>query len=190
VIGIAFLFQALVGYVDAGLRVPIRHGAVQLLAAAAIFAWRIFFSAHVLRVVAPIGFCWWGQAPCWKISAKHIEEHPETGLQVVGMWATARKRYGHGRRQGPPAPWRSLSQIIQATNPDRIVVGMTERRGLCPSASCWKLRFAATSSRRAASTYEKVCGRVCLKELRPRSSSIPAELGRVAPACSTRRWQT
>jgi FlaA1/EpsC-like NDP-sugar epimerase len=85
VIGIAFLFQALVGYVDARLRVPIRVMVLgSFLAAAAIFAWRIFFSAHVLRVVARDRLLLVGASPLLEDIGKHIEEHPETGLQVVG----------------------------------------------------------------------------------------------------------
>src|SRR5664280_1071633 len=85
VIGIAFLFQALVGYVDASLRVPIRVMVLgSLLAAASIFAWRVFFSAHVLRVVARDRLLLVGASPLLEDIGKHIEEHPETGLQVVG----------------------------------------------------------------------------------------------------------
>ncbi|MGA2773746.1 MAG: hypothetical protein ABSG26_23350, partial [Bryobacteraceae bacterium] len=48
VIGIAFLFQALAGYVDASLRVPIRVMVMgSFLGVTAIFGWRVFFSAYV-----------------------------------------------------------------------------------------------------------------------------------------------
>jgi sugar transferase (PEP-CTERM system associated) len=74
-------------------------------------------------------------------------------------------------------PMASLREIIQATNPDRIVVGMTERRERMPVSELLALRFAGHIIEEAASTYEKVCGRVCLKELRPSQLIYSGELG-------------
>jgi exopolysaccharide biosynthesis polyprenyl glycosylphosphotransferase len=71
----------------------------------------------------------------------------------------------------------SLRAIIQATSPDRIVVGMTERRMRMPVGELLDLRFAGHVIEEAASTYEKVCGRVCLKELRPSQLIYSGELG-------------
>jgi len=178
VIGIAFLFQALVGYVDAGLRVPIRVMVLgSFLAAAAIFAWRVFFSAHVLRVVARDRLLLVGASPLLEDIGKHIEEHPETGLQVVG-YVGDREETGTAMAGGKVlGPMASLREIIQATNPDRIVVGMTERRERMPVSELLELRFAGHIIEEAASTYEKVCGRVCLKELRPSQLIYSGELG-------------
>ena len=178
VIGLAFLFQALVGYVNAGLRVPIRVMAVgSFLAAAAIFAWRVFFSAYVLRAVARDRLLLVGASPLLEDIGKHIEEHPETGLQVVGY-------VGNGEETGTAMPGgkvlgpiASLREVIQATNPDRIVVGMTERRERMPVSELLELRFAGHIIEEAASTYENVCGRVCLKELRPSQLIYSGELG-------------
>ena len=178
VIGIAFLFQALVGYVNAGLRVPIRVMVLgSFLAAAAIFAWRIFFSAHVLRVVARDRLLLVGASPLLEDIGKDIEEHPETGLQVVG-YVGDREVTGTAMAGGKVlGPMASLREIIQATKPDRIVVGMTERRERMPVSELLELRFAGHIIEEAASTYEKVCGRVCLKELRPSQLIYSGELG-------------
>jgi sugar transferase (PEP-CTERM system associated) len=178
VIGIAFLFQALVGYVDAGLRVPIRVMVLgSFLAAAAIFGWRVFFSAHVLRVVAQDRLLLVGASPLLEDIGSHIEEHPEMGLQVVG-YVGDREEAGTAMAGGKVlGPIASLREIIQATNPDRIVVGMTERRERMPVGELLELRFAGHIIEEAASTYEKVCGRVCLKELRPSQLIYSGELG-------------
>ena len=71
----------------------------------------------------------------------------------------------------------ALREIIEATHPDRIVVGMTERRMRMPVGELLDLRFAGHIIEEAASTYEKVCGRVCLKELRPSQLIYSGELG-------------
>ena len=178
VIGIAFLFQALAGYVDASLRVPIRVMVMgSFLGVTAIFGWRVFFSAYVLRVVARDRLLLVGASPLLEDIGKHIEEHPETGLQVVGYVGDHEEpgtALAGGKVLGPIA---SLREIIQATNPNRIVVGMTERRTRMPVSELLELRFAGHIIEEAASTYEKVCGRVCLKELRPSQLIYSGQLG-------------
>jgi sugar transferase (PEP-CTERM system associated) len=178
VIGIAFLSQALIGYLDADLRLPIGVMMLgSLLAVVVMFAWRLFFSAYVLRVVAQDRLLLVGASPLLEDIGKHIEESPETGLQVVG-YVDDRAEIGTampgGKVLGPVA---SLREIVQATKPDRIVVGMTERRTRMPVRELLELRFAGHIIEEAASTYEKVCGRVCLKELRPSQLIYSGELG-------------
>ena len=178
VIGAAFLVQALIGYLDATLRIPIRVMVLgSFLAIVSIFAWRVFFSAHVLRVVARDRLLLVGASPLLEDIGKHIEEHPETGLQVVG-YVGDREETGTALAGGKVlGPMASLREIIQATNPDRIVVGMTERRERMPVSELLELRFAGHIIEEAASTYEKVCGRMCLKELRPSQLIYTGELG-------------
>jgi exopolysaccharide biosynthesis polyprenyl glycosylphosphotransferase len=54
---------------------------------------------------------------------------------------------------------------------------MTVRRTRTPVSELLELRFAGHIIEEAASTYEKVCGRVCLKELRPSQLIYSGELG-------------
>jgi sugar transferase (PEP-CTERM system associated) len=178
VIGAAFLVQALIGYLDATLRIPIRVMVLgSFFAVVSIFAWRVFFSAHVLRVVARDRLLLVGASPLLEDIGKHIEEHPETGLQVVG-YVRDREEAGTAMAGGEVlGPMASLREIVQATNPDRIVVGMTERRARMPVSELLELRFAGHIIEEAASTYEKVCGRMCLKELRPSQLIYTGELG-------------
>ena len=177
VMGVAFIVQGVVSYVDADLRVPIRIMIVgSVLAVVAIFGWRVFFSAYVLRVVARERLLLVGESPLLEDIGKHIEEHPEMGLQVGG-YVTGRQdteALPGGKVLGPMA---ALREIIRATQPDRIVVGMTERRMCMPVGDLLDLRFAGHIIEEAASTYEKVCGRVCLKELRPSQLIYSGELG-------------
>ena len=177
VMGVAFLVQGVVSYLDADLRVPIRVMIIgSMLAVIAIFTWRVLFSAYVLRVVAQDRLLLVGGSPLLEDIGKHIEEHPEMGLQVVG-YVTGREdtdALPGGKVLGPVG---ALREIIEATHPDRIVVGMTERRMRMPVAELLDLRFAGHIIEEAAATYENVCGRVCLKELRPSQLIYSGELG-------------
>jgi hypothetical protein len=54
---------------------------------------------------------------------------------------------------------------------------MFERRNRMPVADLLDLRFAGNVIEEAANTYERVCGRVCLKEIRPSQLIFSGELG-------------
>jgi sugar transferase (PEP-CTERM system associated) len=74
-------------------------------------------------------------------------------------------------------PIASLREIVGATRPTHIVVGMFERRNCMPVNDLLELRFGGNIVEEAASTYERVCGRVCVKELRPSHLIYSGELG-------------
>src|SRR5438132_8759089 len=85
VMGIAFLSQGLIAYLNPNLRVPIR---VMLwgssIAVVAIFSWRIFFSAYAIKVVGRDRLLLVGGSPLLEDIGRHIAEHPESGLDVAG----------------------------------------------------------------------------------------------------------
>jgi exopolysaccharide biosynthesis polyprenyl glycosylphosphotransferase len=66
---------------------------------------------------------------------------------------------------------------VTATGPSHIVVGMFERRNSMPVNELLELRFGGNIIEEAASAYERVCGRVCVKELRPSQLIYSGELG-------------
>src|SRR5581483_4448850 len=61
--------------------------------------------------------------------------------------------------------------------PDKIVVGMTERRGSMPVADLLELRFSGIFIEEASTTYESVCMRISTLELRPSQLVFSGELG-------------
>jgi sugar transferase (PEP-CTERM system associated) len=178
VMGIAFLLQGFISYLDPNLRVPIR---VMLLGSAfavtAIFFWRLFFSAYAVQVVGRDRMLLVGGSPLLEDIGRHLEQHPEAGLAIAGYVDDAHEmgaRLPGGKQLGPMG---SLREIVKATEPDRIVVGMFERRNRMPVGELLEMRFAGHIIEEVASTYERVCGRVCLKELRPGQLIFSGELG-------------
>jgi lipopolysaccharide/colanic/teichoic acid biosynthesis glycosyltransferase len=149
VIGIAFLLQGFISYVDRELRMPVRIMVVgSFLSLALIFIWRTIFSAYALQVVG------------------------SDRLLLVG---------------GSPVLEDIARYIVHATNPNRIVVGMFERRNRVPVAELLDLRFGGHIIEEAGSAYERICGRVCIKELRPSQLIYSGELG---PSRQTLLYQT
>jgi sugar transferase (PEP-CTERM system associated) len=178
VMGVAFLLQGFISYLNPNLRVPIR---VMLLGSAfsltAIFFWRLFFGTYAVQVVGHDRMLLVGGSPLLEDIGQHIADHPETGLAVVGyvddthepgVWLPGGKLLGH---------MTALCDIVKATQPHRIVVGMFERRNRMPVSDLLQLRFAGHIIEEVASTYERVCGRVCIKELRPSQLIYSGELG-------------
>jgi sugar transferase (PEP-CTERM system associated) len=178
VMGVAFLTQGLIAYASASMRVPIR---VMLLgsgiAVAAIYLWRLLFSAFALQIVGRDRLLLVGGSPLLEDIAQYVAEHPESGLEIAG-YVDDRHEPGAslpgGKILGGMA---ALREIVRTTQPNRIVVGMYERRNRMPVGELLEFRFAGNVIEEAANTYEHVCGRVCLKEIRPSQLIFSGELG-------------
>jgi sugar transferase (PEP-CTERM system associated) len=179
-IGIAFLLQGFVGYLnrDALRRMPLHiMGLGGGMSMAGLFLWRVFYSAWVLKVVGRDRLLLVGGSTVLLDIAQHIDEHPEMGLMVTGYvddFHDAGSRLPGGKVLGAMA---SLREIVEATQPTRVVVGMSERRNRVPVSELLELRFAGHLIEEAATAYERVCGRVCVKELRPSQLIYTGELG-------------
>ena len=169
VTGSAFLLEALVSYLDRSLRMPLHvmlpGGALALLVT---YFWRLFFSAYALQVMGGERMLLVGGSPLLQQIAGYIADHPAKGIQVVGFVddtvapeesAPAGAKY-LGRLE-------SLRAIVAATRPARIVVGMVERRNRVPVADLLDLRFSGNIVEEAATAYERVTGRVPIRDLRP-----------------------
>lgn len=177
-IGIALLAQGLVSYISHDLMLPRR---VMLLGSAltmvSLFGWRLFYLSYVLRVVGGQRILFVGTNAVVQEIAAHIQENPELGFSVAGYvedCCPPGTKSGGGEVLGP---LRALRQIAAQIRPDRIVVGMSERRERMPIYELLELRFAGFVIEEAGTTYEAVCGRICTKELRPGQLIFSGEMG-------------
>src|ERR1035438_1630578 len=178
IIGSAFLLQGFISYLDGDLRVPIRVMILgNMLSVLGIFGWRVVFSTYVLQVVNRDKLLLVGGSPLLEDIGKYIEVHPESGYLIAGYVDDSHElgsTLPGGKVLGAvPA----LPEIVAATRPNRIVVGMLERRNRVPVSALLELRFAGHIIEEAASAYERMSGRVCLKELRPSQLIYSGELG-------------
>jgi sugar transferase (PEP-CTERM system associated) len=178
VMGVAFLTQGFIAYLNANLRVPIRVMVIgSSIAVAAIFLWRVFFSAYAFQVVGKDRLLLVGGSPLLEEIGSHIAERPETGLEIAG-YLDDRHEPGAMLAGGKVlGPMSNLMEIVRVTQPHRIIVGMFERRNRMPVSELLELRFGGHIIEEVAATYERVCGRVCLKEIRPSDLIFSGELG-------------
>ena len=178
IMGAAFLIQGAISYLDRGLRMPLH---VMLpgsaMALGIIYSWRVLFGHYALEQLGGDRLLLVGSSPALAEVAIHIHDHPEKGMKIIGSLMD---------EPGEPVDMRgakflgridALREVVSATSPTRIVVGMRERRSRMPVGELLDLRYSGHLIEEAPTTYERVCGRVCTKELRPSQLIYSGEFG-------------
>ncbi len=168
VMGIALLAQGILGYINDGFRLPLRLmvPACAVLVAA-LYGWRVVYSVFVLRVVGPQRILLVGMCPLLCDMAAYIGEHSGLGLAVIGYVDDREMEEAPpevGKRLGAMG---DLARVTAETVPDRLIVGLDERRGQMPIPELLQLRYSGMAIDEASAAYEQLCGRVLLGELRP-----------------------
>src|SRR5579872_3470874 len=190
VVGIAFLTQALFTYI----RRPewtlpkwimiTGSGMVLIL----LPVWRIVYANFVMKSIGSERLLFLGTSPVSQQVAEYITEHPEVGLSPIG-YVDDNCEAGGSEMPGVPRVGcvTNLREIVRQHKPDRIVVGMSERRGRMPVGDLLDMRFAGTRIEEALITYETTFGRVPVRELRPAQLIFSADLG---PSDKKVFWQS
>jgi sugar transferase (PEP-CTERM system associated) len=169
VMGSACMVQAVVNYIDPDLRMPLHilaPGAA--IAMVGIYGWRVFFSTYLVKRVGGDGLLLVGNSPLLADVAEHIHTHPEMGVRVIGLVNDDPDDPAAPRQAKYLGPLDALREIVAATHPTRIVVGMKERRNRMPVTNALlELRYGGNVIEEAPTAFERICGRVSTKELRP-----------------------
>ena len=179
VVGIAFLTQALLSY----LKLPnwIMPRWVMILGSAFVLvflpAWHVIYASVVMRALGSDRVLFLGASSLVQEISEHIAEHPEVGLSAIGYLDDCQDPGPQLASMARIGCIADLARAVKETNPDRIVVGMTERRGRLPVHELLDLRFSGIRIEDALTTYESTFGRVCVRGLRPSQLIFSAELG-------------
>src|SRR5579884_2004833 len=129
------------------------------------YCWRLLFSFYTLQIMGGERLLLVGGSPLLGEIAEQVQKKPALGLQVIGFVDQGNPAEPSGGKY--LGPLESLREIVAATHPARIVVGMIERRNRLPVAELLDLRFSGNIVEEAATAYERICGRVPVRELRP-----------------------
>ena len=178
VMGGAFLAQGLISYVDRDLRMPLRLMVLgSAMSLCVVFFWRILCSRYLIAAVGAQRLLFVGGNILIEAIAGHIKSSPDMGVDVIGYVDDSdppgTQRLG-GKVLGPIS---ALRRIAAEAAPDRIVVGMSERRQHMPIVDLLELRFSGILVEEATSTYESVCMRISTLESRPSQLVFSGELG-------------
>src|SRR5277367_2566310 len=180
IVGIAFLTQALLSYLKlSDWTLPkwqMIYGSALTLVL--LPAWRLLYNAVIFRAMGLERLLFLGSSSSSREIAAYLVEHPESGLACVGyvddLGDSELPELPGGRLIGPVS---DLTNIVNEIKPDRIVVGMSERRKRLPMDELLRLRFSGIHIQEVQSTYEATFGRVCIREIRPSQLIFSSELG-------------
>jgi sugar transferase (PEP-CTERM system associated) len=177
VLGISFLGQSLLDY----MRLPdfalpkwvMIYGSLFLLVAQP--AYRIFYDRYVLYGLGRQNVIFLGTSPVARAVADRILEEPQFGLIIKG-WVTDDPP-ANGLPGGVLGPVDRLREIVKQHKPDRIIVGMAERRARLPVQALLDTRYSGVQIEDALTTYETVFSRINVRELRPSQLIFMPDLG-------------
>ena len=178
VVGVTFLTQALLVY----LRLPdlilptwvmiVGSGLTLIL----LPIWRILFSTVVMKAMGSERVLFLGTSSVSQEIVQYLMEHPETGLTALGYIDNV----DTGAEIAGAKVLGRISDLeitVDQFRPDRIVVGMAERRERLPVNQLLELRLSGIHIEDALTTYESTFGRISTRELRPSQLIFSTELG-------------
>jgi hypothetical protein len=175
-LGIAFLVQALLNYVDSTLVFPrwiMLLGSCFVLVTVPLS--RIVFSAVITSTFHAERVLFVGCSDLALRLVRKFQERPELGMTSIGFVGEPDAWEASGERCLGPVS--ELRPIVDREPPDRIVVALEERRGTLPYGELMDLRFSGIQIEEAATTYETSFDRVCVERLRPAQLIFSSELG-------------
>lgn len=180
-VGLAFIVQAMSTYVNPTLILP---RWVMIYASGLILvllpAWRILFLRIVLTSLHAPAMLLLGSSPVLAEISRRMQERIEMGYRVVGYLDDGATGDGPRPDMGAVPCLGQLSDlraVVAAQNPERIVVGMAERRARLPVYDLLDLRLSGIHVEEAAALYESCFGRVSTRDLRPSQLVFSSELG-------------
>jgi sugar transferase (PEP-CTERM system associated) len=186
-LGVGFLAQAIFSYVAPPLLLPrwiMMIGSVALLVLLPL--WRVLFSAVLSQGLATERVVLVGTSPICIEIADAIGHRPELGMTLAGFIVD-------GEVPAEVTPFRVLGQlpqfrqIIDDTKPDRVLVGLVERRQRMPVQDLLDVNFSGVPVQYASTAFESIFGRISAANIQPSQLIFSSELG---PRRSTLRLQS
>lgn len=178
-LGVTFLLESLLSY----LRIPelVLAPSVMVLGSGltlvVLLMWRIFYSAVLWKSVGAQRVLFYGTNAAAMEAGRSLAAHPELGFSVAGY-------IDDDLPAGTPlngtlvlGPSADLARVVSEIRPDRIVVGVDERRHGMPFRELLDFQFRGIEIQRVAELYEAACDRVCMDELLPSQLIFSDELG-------------
>jgi sugar transferase (PEP-CTERM system associated) len=183
VLGIGFLLQALANYAHWSILLLPKWMMVygSMLVLIVLPAWRILFDAFLSRAIGAQRILFLGSSQVVKEIIARISDRSELGLSAIGYLEDGTSSQAESAIAVPGVPRlgviEDLDEALNNQVPDRIVVGMTERRNRLPVSRLLELRYSGIHIEDAANVYEAIFGRVSTRDLRPSQLIFSAELG-------------
>jgi lipopolysaccharide/colanic/teichoic acid biosynthesis glycosyltransferase len=178
-LGVTFLLESLLSYLRA--RDLVLAPSIMLWGSGftllVLLTWRMTYSALFWKSLGGAKrVLFFGANAAALEAGASLALRPELGLTLAGYIDDSRPAgtpLDGSRVLGSSA---DLQRVVSEVRPARIVVGMTERRGM-PFRELLDMQFGGIEIQRVAELYEAVCDRVCVDELSPSQLIFSDELG-------------
>jgi exopolysaccharide biosynthesis polyprenyl glycosylphosphotransferase len=129
-----------------------------------------------------------GTSPlAWKV-VHEIDRRPSLRYAIVGVADDAAVAAESPRAYPLLGPLAHLDKIVEEVRPQRIIVGLAERRGRLPMRSLLEARLAGHVIEDAVNVYERLTGKLAIESLTPsnlvfshdfKKSRLALALGRI-----------
>jgi sugar transferase (PEP-CTERM system associated) len=174
--GMAFLGQALVGYVARDMIMPRWQMMIgSALVIVVLPAWRLAYAPAALKLLGRRRVIFLGVNELVREIASQMKFKPQTGFLTAGYLAPEEVDCEDlGPYLGPVSQVR---EVYANVGPALIAVGLSERRGQMPVYDLLELRLSGAQIQEAGALYELVTGRVSLRTLRPSMLVFSDEIG-------------
>jgi sugar transferase (PEP-CTERM system associated) len=177
-LGGAFLAQALLVYL--GLRDLFLPTWIMISGSALTLSllplWRILYAGVVIKAIGSERILFLGASSLAREISAYLVAHPENGLIAIGCVEDV-ERAGEIADLKVLGKVADLRRVVDQWKPDRIVVGMEERRGRLPVNQLLDIRLAGTLVEDASNTCEATLQRISTSDLRPAQLIFSSELG-------------
>jgi len=177
VLGMAFVLQAALSYGRSSFLLPkwlMVYGSMGVLVL--LPGWRILFAEVVSKALGAQRVLFLGSSQAVREIIGHIAERPDLGLAALGYLDQEEKTE---EICGAPLLGKiaDLRHTVEEQRPDRIVVGIAERRTRLPMEQLLQLRLSGVHIEEAAVTFEALFHRVSTRDLHPSQLIFATELG-------------
>jgi|SRR5579863_5447766 len=178
VLGMAFVLQAALSYARSSFLLPkwlMVYGSAGVLVLLPL--WRFLFAEVVSKALGAQGILFLGSSQAVREIIAQIAARPDLGLAAIGY--LDQDESAPEEICGVPllGGMEVLLQTVAEKRPDRIVVGMAERRKRLPMEQLLQLRLSGVHIEEAAVTFETLFHRVSTRDLRPSQLIFSTELG-------------
>jgi sugar transferase (PEP-CTERM system associated) len=133
----------------------------------AIIAWRLLFNrlAYARQLEERVLIV--GTGPTARMLARQIQSQHDFGYRVIGFIDDG-PGLGHGvLNPTTVGAAEDIPQIVNKYDVDRIVVGLSDRRGRLPISELLQAKLSGVRVEDATTTYERLTGKILIDDLKP-----------------------
>ncbi len=174
-VGASLLFMAFLGYLQPDLILGRWFMVIgSVLVILILPSWRVFFWRYIIGALRSERVLLLGNSGLLGEVIARLLQKPEFGYSILGYLCEDEPCGFDVPCLGTLA---DLRQVCEQYRPNRIVVGMAERRNRLPVQDLLEIRFGGVVIEDAADTYEIAMRRVCSSKIQPSQLIFTSMLG-------------